>query len=1113
MRELLAAIGLAVALTLAFGHPAHAAIALVQYGHAGAGSSGGTSQAATLNGTTVGDLIVVGVRWCGSATCGSTDSAGVSSVTDSVGDTCAHAPNTAGVSLYTPAYLDIWYCGNIGGGNDTITVNFSGTVYYQTVYLSEYSGAVTSSPFVDGATDLSYNFNPGSNPAYSVNNFYVPTAASTSQSGDLLYSLIYPASGTITAGNSALSGPDEYQVASAPGPYMNTWSLSASPSAVVMSIAAFRAASGIAGSSVNTVNFGAYSDPQPGGSPSGFEAAMEAFESWLGWPIYSGYSVAYGPYAFDCSGGGTACMTNTYNFTSWFNTASRMKQVWSVALTGCDHAVNLSGTTQCTPGHTIPLTSTNSIASGYEDSVFDMVFSTIRSIDPNAIVRLGWEMNLPNWTWGVGGSGGDDMTGAAYVAAFQHVAAIAHSYGLKVDWCPSTGAASGPADAFFPGDGYVDYIGQDFYDLVSKGSPAASWANYETEPYGLFWHAAFASLHGKPLAYDEWGCGNGEGDTQCAYIIDQMSTWFKNENVAYFNFFNTNNGAGSYSGQICDNGTAGRCGAPYQYPLSAADFLSRFGWRGNPNVGVRQASLPTYATYYMSPSGSDSNTGTSTSPWASPNHSRLNCGDVIVAASGTYSFSNLTITQTVTCAGGNNVVWVRCAIFDSCKVTSNGVLIRASYWGVEGWEVDGGNACFAASPLTTSASIGYIVFADDIANGCQQSGIVTYNNGSAGVDNTIVIGNVVYNASQTTGNCDSGISIGDPRNDASSNHFIYVAWNLSYDNHTTSCLSTATATNAATASGSSTLHFSVSESAQVGKYVRDITTPNAIPSGTHVTASGTNTLTMSANAVGSGVGSGDTLSFDQNSDETGLAFDTWCDYAGAGVAENNLLIGNGGPGFEATGCANSNAPIVVRNNTAGLNDTMNELGAGLAELSIGAGGVGWHSSQVYANVAYGTAAKNNYNAPAALFAGLNDPGPSWPSVIDDNFVYQPTTGYHWGVWNGSSLRISCQSPHTTPATGSPWSGETTNPPGGCAGMVTGTSPAFVNPTIPGAPNCSGSATTLACMATAIANWTTTNPTAAHWGAQTAAPTDRYNTTTFECNVYHALPSGLAPSRC
>jgi type 1 fimbria pilin len=55
-------------------------------------------------------------------------------------------------------------------------------------------------------------------------------------------------------------------------------------------------------------------------------------------------------------------------------------------------------------------------------------------------------------------------------------------------------------------------------------------------------------------------------------------------------------------------------------------------------LGLTAPSLA--ATYYISPTGSDSNSGTVIgSPWLSPNHA-LNCGDVIMGAAGSYSAAN-----------------------------------------------------------------------------------------------------------------------------------------------------------------------------------------------------------------------------------------------------------------------------------------------------------------------------------------------------------------------------------------------------------------------------------------------------------------------------------------
>jgi hypothetical protein len=201
------------------------------------------------------------------------------------------------------------------------------------------------------------------------------------------------------------------------------------------------------------------------------------------------------------------------------------------------------------------------------------------------------------------------------------------------------------------------------------------------------------------------------------------------------------------------------------------------------------------STYYLSPHGSDSNNGLSTSAsWLSPNHS-LNCGDVIVAAASTsYSATNFYTGKwgTVNCPAGNNVAWLKCATFDACKIytTNNqGMWVDKSYWGVQGWEVttsasDVYGTCFLATPKYSSpVEIHHIIFANDIANGCSQNGFATTNRGRIGVDYLAVIGSIAYNAAQGSNTCTSGISIYQPvQSDSASGTHIYVAGNFSYGN-------------------------------------------------------------------------------------------------------------------------------------------------------------------------------------------------------------------------------------------------------------------------------------------------------------------------------------------
>jgi hypothetical protein len=211
---------------------------------------------------------------------------------------------------------------------------------------------------------------------------------------------------------------------------------------------------------------------------------------------------------------------------------------------------------------------------------------------------------------------------------------------------------------------------------------------------------------------------------------------------------------------------------------------------------VASAPVPTTggSTYFISPAGSDTNDGISSeSPWATPNHP-LNCGDVIEAAPGAYSFSNFYAGKwgTVTCAEGKNVAWLRCTTFDTCKMSitaadpyADGMLIDQSYWGVQGWEVTASSAsgtCFVAYP-SHRKNIHHIVFANDICNGAGQGGFGASSYTPYGVDYFAVIGSIAYNTSQGSTNCTSGISIYEPvASDSLPGTHIYFAGNFVWDN-------------------------------------------------------------------------------------------------------------------------------------------------------------------------------------------------------------------------------------------------------------------------------------------------------------------------------------------
>ncbi|HEY5213535.1 MAG TPA: choice-of-anchor D domain-containing protein [Acidobacteriaceae bacterium] len=280
------------------------------------------------------------------------------------------------------------------------------------------------------------------------------------------------------------------------------------------------------------------------------------------------------------------------------------------------------------------------------------------------------------------------------------------------------------------------------------------------------------------------------------------------------------------------------------------------------------------STYYLAPAtagGSDTNSGFSAAaPWLTPNHS-VNCGDVIIAAVGTYSESNLTYNDwgAVSCDGGNNVAWVKCAAFDACKVSissGQGIDIDMSYWGIQGFEVDGTSkttACFGAWPQH-GTEIHHIIFANDIANGCGQGAFSPGGtNRSAGVDYFAVVGSIAYNSASNSTACFSAIDSYQP-----------VAYDSQPGTHG---------------------YFG-------GNFVWDNVDANPCVGGTPT-------------------------------DGEGLFFDTLGSYAQQLVIDNNISIFNGGRGIQSY--SNTSADVYIRHNTVYGNNTQTGQRAGVCgEIAI-----------------------------------------------------------------------------------------------------------------------------------------------------------------------------------
>jgi beta-mannanase len=176
---------------------------------------------------------------------------------------------------------------------------------------------------------------------------------------------------------------------------------------------------------------------------------------------------------------------------------------------------------------TVDGTSLSSVANGEQNGHFKAAAEQIAHYDPNAIVRIGWEMNSDFFPWGNNSSD--------YVAAYKDAVDVfrAASGGFKFTWGPTVGA---DASKYYPGNDYVDAIGLDVYiDRRWTVDSEKAWSDLVNESGGLKWQADFAGSHGKPIAFPEWATDLDDGGA----LINHMADWIHNHNTAYEAYWNS----------------------------------------------------------------------------------------------------------------------------------------------------------------------------------------------------------------------------------------------------------------------------------------------------------------------------------------------------------------------------------------------------------------------------------------------------------------------------------------------------------------------------------------------------------------------------------------------
>ena len=169
------------------------------------------------------------------------------------------------------------------------------------------------------------------------------------------------------------------------------------------------------------------------------------------------------------------------------------------------------------PGGT---TTAAEITSGSQDALITRTARDIKALHKKIFVRLAYEMDQPR------GHPRYIGTPSEFVPAWRHVVRIFHRVGAKnarFVWCAiAANFKTGHAQAYYPGDGYVDVVGDDLYDIGGKAEWPAAERLYRAHP-------------SKPFAFPEWGLWGIDGPQ----FVQRMASFVKSHPrtrlIAYFN--------------------------------------------------------------------------------------------------------------------------------------------------------------------------------------------------------------------------------------------------------------------------------------------------------------------------------------------------------------------------------------------------------------------------------------------------------------------------------------------------------------------------------------------------------------------------------------------------
>ena len=265
----------------------------------------------------------------------------------------------------------------------------------------------------------------------------------------------------------------------------------------------------------------------------------------------------------------------------------------------------------------IPLISWNSpagmsartIANGSQDAVIKAQAARVKALGTDVFIRLDWEMNGNWFPWA-----GDP---AGYVAMWRHVHDLFDAAGAtNVAWVWTPSAQSLPdtpgnaMTAYYPGDTYVDWAGEDDYNYGGTAGHSGGWNDFTSQLQPLY--DTFSGR--KPIMIGEMSSVDGIAGHDKGQWITTMAAQVKANfpDVQALVWFDTQYTDGDWRFDTSPSSLAAFkewLSDPYYNPDSQAEAVSGSGATcdggdGLPGgTGTTSQTLPTGLTITGTPAG------------------------------------------------------------------------------------------------------------------------------------------------------------------------------------------------------------------------------------------------------------------------------------------------------------------------------------------------------------------------------------------------------------------------------------------------------------------------------------------------------------------------------